>query len=284
MKYRNSMIWAIVSVGCLTSASSFGTIHFNDGGIHNINYEINDEVWVDYETPSMYTTLNWLDGAYTNFLRGYENSKINIRRGGRVHWLASRDSGQVSISGGSIYELDCFDSSQVSISSGFVDELLSYGSSRVNIYSGSMESISSRGSSQVNIYGGGIDYLASCYSSLINISGGSIDELKSYDSGQINLTGGSIHGDLELWGQSKIQIFGSDFEVDGQPFGYGELTSILGRWPSAEPLRHLTGTLAHGSILDNDFRIGHTSKIILIPEPATLLLLALGNLLLRRKR
>ena len=73
-----------------------------------------------------------------------------------------------------------------------------------------------------------------------------------------------------------IRIFGSDFEVDGQPFGYGELTSILGSIPLLEPTRRLTGTLLSGELIDNDFYIGHNAKIILIPEPASAALVLLA--------
>jgi len=40
----------------------------------------------------------------------------------------------------------------------------------------------------------------------------------------------------------------------------------------------MTGTLASGDIINNQFRIGNTAKIVLIPEPATFLLLGLGGL------
>ncbi len=81
-----------------------------------------------------------------------------------------------------------------------------------------------------------------------------------------------------------IQIFGFDFAVDGQPFGYGELSSILGGWPSDEPLRHLTGTLLSGELFDNDFRIGYDAKIVLIPEPASAVILGLGSLFFALRR
>ncbi len=86
-----------------------------------------------------------------------------------------------------------------------------------------------------------------------------------------------------MLGQSAtLTIYGSDFVVDGQPFGYGELTSILGGNWTDEPSRRLIGTLDSGDLIDNGFRIDHNAKIVLIPEPATLLLLGLGAVMVRR--
>jgi len=129
-----------------------------------------------------------------------------------------------------------------------------------------------------------MSYLGSRESSQINISGGSIADLGSYDSSQVNITGGLIDSDLFLLDQSLIQIFGSDFAVDGQPFGFGELISIFGGSPKNEPWRRLTGTLLSGELIDCDFRIGHDARIILtIPEPATVSLLSIGGLMLRKR-
>ena len=66
--------------------------------------------------------------------------------------------------------------------------------------------------------------------------------------------------------------------------GYGELASIFGGKYQDEPLRHLTGMLNSGDLLDNDFYIGYDAKIVLAPEPATLLLVGLGGLMFRRRK
>jgi len=313
-------IWLVAVVLFLSACPSLGTIQFRDGRTHDINYRINDNVWVDYGAPYMYTTVNVLDGGDIPMgysLLGYENSQINIRGGytywlrsynsshvnisrGHVHYLGTNDSSHVNISGGGIdYGLGSSGSSEINVYSGWVDDYLdTYDSSQLNIFGGSVEWLNSNNSSQINIYGGSVEALNSWESSQVNMSGGSVASgFRSYDSSQVNIksgsirsglnssgssqvniSGGSIGGELQLSWQSIITVYGSNFAVDGQPFGYGEITSILGGSPWDEPLRHLTGTLLSSELINNDFRIGYDARIVLIPEPASAITLGLGGL------
>jgi len=83
MKCRRVEILAAVVVLFLSVSPVMAVIEFKDGLIHDIDYLINDEVWVDYESPGMGTTVNMLDGSITSALNGYEDSIINIL-GGRA--------------------------------------------------------------------------------------------------------------------------------------------------------------------------------------------------------
>jgi hypothetical protein len=89
--------------------------------------------------------------------------------------------------------------------------------------------------------------------------------------------------ELVAGGNGKLIINGSNFAIDGTPFVSGQITSILGGDFSNEPSRRLTGILANGDIINNQFLIGNTAEIVLVPEPATLLLLGFGMVMLRRK-
>jgi len=260
--------------------------------------------------------------TFPSHLYGYEQSRINVS-GGEVESFHAHDFSQVNISGGEIEYFNGHDFSQVNITGGLVDRGLSiFDSSQINITGGIIRRFSSWNYSQINITGGKIrgyfhtndysqadisnasiyelvsygfsqidvsgclmDRLSSRQSSKINISSGSIEHwLSSQESSQVNISGGEIGGELRLFDQSIIRMFGTDFAVDGQPFGFRELTSIYSGHPLDEPLRHLSGTLLNGGFIDNDFRIGNDARIILIPEPSTLLLLGLGAAVLRRKR
>ena len=120
--------------------------------------------------------------------------------------------------------------------------------------------------------------------SQVTFSGGSLAyDLSASGRSQVNIRGGSIGNRLIADYDSVITIHGSDFAVDGQLFGYGELTSMFRLAPTVDPPRQLTGTLLSGDLLDNSFYIGSNASIVLIPEPSTLLLLGLGGVALRRK-
>jgi len=188
-------------------------------------------------------------------VEGYEDSVINM-------------------TGGSIgHSMQAFDRALVNVHGGQIDWVLeSYDYSRMFVYDVSTNGhLGAFGDSKLSVSGGTIgSHLLGYYQSVIDFSGGII--------------GGNIIAGYESSHSSSIICIGSDFKVDGQPIGYTTLTGINGGFWVDELVRHLTGTLKNGDMIDNDFYIGGNSKIILTPEPATLLLLGLGAIILRRKR
>lgn len=222
-------------------------INFDDGGVHNIDYTINDDVWVDYQSPGKRTTINWLDGGVLPSpysLVGYEDSVLNVYGGSIEPGLYARDNSQVNVSGGSMWALQVTDNCKVDISGGSIDW---------NLYA--------YHNSQVEISGGSIRFsLIAEPDSQVTISGGSIGE--------------SIRAGQHTWDNSIITIIGSDFAINGTSVGYGEFGTD--GWNSVSGT--LTGTLANGDYLNNEIYIWGDSKIVLapIPAPGALLLGSIG--------
>jgi len=276
MRNARMTICLVVAVLVMATGQGFGWTQFKDGGTHNIDYTINDDVWVDYLAPGMQTTVNLLNGGailYPYKLQGYNDSRTNI-------------------SGGSVGSFYVWDNSQVTISGGEVQSYL-YASdnSQVTISDGSGGFFFASDSTHVTMSGGGMSQLNASDSTHVTMSGGSVNDVfRASGSSQVTMSGGTI-GDYSYGiGLSQLAILiidGSNFAIDGTPVGLGEIKSILGGSYSNDPFRRLTGTLANGDILNNRFQIGESASIVLVPEPATLLLLGLGVPIisgLRRKR
>jgi hypothetical protein len=95
------------------------------------------------------------------------------------------------------------------------------------------------------------------HSSNIVLNGGVAgDSISAMISSTITMNGGTFWTYLAAHNASTITIVGRDFEVDGIPVPYGDLT----------PAGRLTGTLASGDPIDT--LIGGT--IILVKAPGTL--------------
>jgi len=211
-------------------------VTLDDGQIHNINYPINDNVWVDYQSPGMQTTVNWLDGGilpYPYCLRGYEDSVINMSGGLIEFGLLAYDNSQVAVSGGLIYWLEAQDNSKVTVFGGSIDSnLFAYHNSQVDISGGSIRySLISEGNSQVTVSGGSI--------------------------------GQEIRAGQRNFDNSIITFIGSEFAINGTSVGYGEFDT--GGWNSVSGT--LTGTLANGDSLSNEIYIWGHSSIVLAPIP-----------------
>jgi hypothetical protein len=248
----------------LTSTQVMGLIQFNDGQTHDIDYGINNEIWVDYEYPAVETTVNWLNGGSIdgdNDLYVYEDCRINISGGAINDYLYVYDRSQINMSSGSISDVfQVYDSSEVTISGGSLGwGLYAHNNSYVNISGGSLGT-----------------YVYTTDSSELIFTGGSIVyDLAVMGNSEVTFSGGSIGREMRVKDDGILTIEGTDFAVDGQPFGYGELNSIYGGSYMDEYSRNLTGTLVNGDPIDIGFLIGNTGRIILAPLPPTIFTLTI---------
>ncbi|NIP55527.1 MAG: hypothetical protein GWN00_14400, partial [Aliifodinibius sp.] len=150
--------------------------------------------------------------------------------------------------------------------------LNAFNSSTANISGGSIYGVIVWDYTTVKLSGtGNVTTLHVYVSGTINMMGGTAEYLGAIDSGTVNIYGGLITESLGAWNDAVVNIYGYDFNYDpmGGSRDGGQLT---GFWlDSTAFIIDLYGTDTY-------------SHINLIPEPCSLLLLALGCLFLKRKK
>ena len=166
--------------------------------------------------------------------------------------------------------LNCWDNSIVNVFDGFLNGAAGRENSHINVFGGEIRELLGDNNSQITVSSGTVNTGIWTYDqSYAEVSGGLIPSvLVADDDSSIHLSGGVIDYWLKTRGNSEITIYGSGFN-----YSYGSIPVSSG---------HLTGTLANGDPIDNDFHIYDNASIILIPEPATLLLLGFGAVIVRK--
>ncbi|MFC1636213.1 hypothetical protein ACFL5Z_15390 [Planctomycetota bacterium] len=214
---RQSILVLAMSVLLVVTPWTAAEMLYNDGGVHTIDFAIDEEVEVYDSLGGNPTTVNLVaGGSIEHRLRVFDNSRANVSDG-YIKW-----------------DLYAYDNSQVTFSGGTID---------------------------AGLYG--------FQNSHISFSGGSINDLRSYDNSQIDFTGGVIVTDLRAgWYDfgphtGVVTIYGSGFN-----YPFGEIAVSSGR---------LTGTLANGDLIDNDFYIYDNASIVLVPVPSAVLLGTTGH-------
>lgn len=143
--------------------------------------------------------------------------------------------------------------------------------------------------------GGTVDSLYAFNNSTVTMTGGTITNvLGTYGDGTVTLLGGILNGPLDARENGAIYLNGTGFTVNGTALVNGDKLSDFVSLIENGDYDHYTGiiagTLANGTVLNNAFFIFNTgahagtANIYVVPEPATMCLLALGGLISRRKR
>lgn len=216
------------------------------------------------------STVNLSGGSVENNLETFHTSTVNIFSG-NINFLQTNDASTTNIFGGSVFY---FETSDVDISDGIQK------GSTVSISGGTVGELNTNNTSIVGIFGGIVGILnvhgTPLYAgyNAVNISGGSVGVLAPTGYSSVNIFDGSIQS-LIARSHSITTFAGKNFILgDGlslignELFGTGTLS---GQW--------LDGSLWTTEIAQND----STATIILIPEPATLLLFGLGGVMIRKK-
>jgi len=178
----------------------------------------------------------------------------------------------VNMLGGLVDQMETYDASMLNVADGDISTLYAEDSSTANIFGGSVRGVFTWDYAITNLYDGGIVFSLSSggESGVVNMTGGITEYLRAGESGTINLYGGVVTNCLNAWDLATINIYGHDFNYDPRAgnWGGGQLT---GFW--------LDDTSFSIDLYDYDT----CEHINLIPEPGSLILLALGALLIKRK-
>jgi hypothetical protein len=225
-------------------------VFINDGEYHVIDYTIpaDTQIRVDYTSPQKYTTIEVTSQSYwptSSYLNAHWDSTI-INNGANFT-LSATDNAKVIINSGSCW------AGGSAISGGAWGLSLSGNASAVindgwnDFYTG--------GNSKATFNGGTISGGVLTENSIVDIYGGNITQL------------------VGLFQNSTINIYGDSFN-----YGFGTI------YAANNPFISITWT-NNNHTYSSDFTMLDNEKIVLmpIPEPATLLLLGLGALLLRKR-
>jgi len=116
---------------------------------------------------------------------------------------------------------------------------------------------------------------------VMTISGGEFHKAVNFEDGARGMiTGGSFAGkEIVISESAHLPLCGSDFKVDGAAVMYGTVYE-------GQRVGLLTGVLADGTPIETLISTapGATLDFAGLPEPASILILGLGGLVLRRRR
>lgn len=200
----------------------------------------------------IYSDTNIVGGEPYNYVHIYDtlpnHTTVNMY-GGFFDVMYTHNESTLNVYGGRT-EILAFDNSKINISSGILSGANAYDNGIVN-FSGSSES----------------RYLATS-GGTVNMTGGIVDSLRAGDSGTIYLSGGLITDDISA--SSTINIYGHDLfkTASGGRFGNGLV------WGYLTDNSYICVDLYNAEAYDH---------INLIPEPASMLLLSLGFLLVKQR-
>jgi hypothetical protein len=168
-------------------------------------------------------------------------------------------------------DITLYDTSHLTASTGTGLGVVSlYNNSQFTLSGGYAYSIGVGDDSLVEISEGDVYELAGLGYGTIEITGGHVGTLRAIEECQVDITGGDVSS-IFADSSSLIVINGFDFNYD-----YGYITDTFGI---------LTGTLLSGEIINTNFERLGDAQILLVPEPATLLMFGLGTMaFLRRNR
>jgi len=180
--------------------------------------------------------------------------------------------------------VDADEISIVDIFGGTIDELVPFGFSTANIAGGLTKDLDALGASTINVSSGEVWDLSAYDQSEISITGGEVAWLYVSAGSEATVVNGEV-GNLWAEGSSTVDIIGYDLSYEPY-FSYDSTREVwegllTGYWQGEEPVPFSITTWDEGTY--DQLVLNDLGPLPGVPEPATLLLLGLGVLALRRR-
>jgi hypothetical protein len=283
MKKKPLYLWSIVVIllSFFHPGNSIASILYNDGGVYDIDYVIDDSIEIRNNFFNETTTVNLMVGGQIHSTYAYENSLFNIT-GGEIVGPQSyaNNNSQINMSGGKVRDLIVANSGFIHLSGGEVGWMYGYDDSQITISGGII-------GGELQIWGfatitAGLitSHIEAFDGSEVLFSGGTVGgDLRARENGSVYVSGGQIEDDLFVFANSIATVEGLNFIIDGHPV-FGEIFNPRDQTNYG----HLTGFYLNGNPIDINLKMAPGSSIMLIPEPATLLLISLGFFFVRKYR
>jgi len=169
------------------------------------------------------------------------------------------------------------------VNDGLVGQMETYNYSSVTMLNGRAFEFFAYDNSTVDIQGGSTWELFTYDNVSATVTGGAIDGyIYAHGNSNITMSGGSVGIFLAAEDNGIIYLDGTNFEIDGTQLSNGDRLSDLSNRD------FIKGILADGSVMNTEFRIygTGTADIIIVPEPATLMLFITGlsTMVIRKRR
>lgn len=267
---KDCNIFIIICLIICSSSFAEIVIEIHDDTVLPHNY-VFEGILNIYDTPPDTTSIQ-IQSGYINYVNSYNSSEVvNFGSNGNIWHF--HDNSSYSMYGGEIGWIQSLDYSQMTIYGGTIGQQISAtGSSLLNYFEGDTGWLNSLGTAEVNIDGGRVrEGISSNDSSVININDGGAYWMQTYGNSTVNLRNASF-GFFGSSDESIVNVYGRNLALTttgGRGFGY-----VTGEW-------------GNGANFNIPFFAEETyTHVILheIPEPTTLSLLAIGALMLRRKK
>ncbi|MDP6044813.1 MAG: PEP-CTERM sorting domain-containing protein [Phycisphaerae bacterium] len=205
----------------------------------------------------------------------YDQSEVTILSGGAVTRIYAYDTSSVNMSGGQSGGIHTYNTSTAHMSDGQVTMFFAHDTCNAYMSGGNAQHFRAYGAATAYLSNGEAGGFYAVETGTAYMSGGQANNIYAHESGTMYVSGGQANS-LYAYNLSKTTFIAQEFSlgtglsVDGNRLrGTG---SLSGRWLDGEPWTiYIRNNNADATVL-------------LTPEPATLSLLALGGLMILRRR